>query len=81
MVSMCDIVSDKEWQIINDNENSRRGTQNNQKVDISAGKYTKETNSLFDWTATDRPLHIPADNLNSAPSTWTSIINLSGDWG
>ena len=29
--------------------------------------------TLFSWTATDRPLEIPTDNLNQAPSTGTSI--------
>ena len=42
-------------------------TQSIQKVDISAGKHLKGGNSLFDWTATDRPLDIPPDNLSPAP--------------
>ena len=45
----------------------------NQHVDISAAKNLKETNPFFGWRATDRPLDMPSDNLNSAPSTRTSI--------
>ena len=33
----------------------------------------KERNSLFGWTATDRPLDIATDNLSRAPSMGTSI--------
>ena len=44
-----------------------------QQVDVSAGKHMKTENPLFDWTATDRPLEIPPDNLDPAPSTGTSI--------
>ena len=35
----------------------------------------KTENLLFGWTATDRPLEIPPDNLSHVPSTWTSINN------
>ena len=38
-------------------------------------------NTLLGWTATDRPLEIPPDNLDSASSTWTSKNFLSGEWG
>ena len=43
-------------------------TQSIQQVDISAGKHLKRGNSLFDWTATDRPFNITPDNLSPAPS-------------
>ena len=33
----------------------------------------KAKDPLFGWTATDRPLEIPLDNLVSAASTGTSI--------
>ena len=44
-----------------------------QQVDVSAGEHLKTENPLFGWTATDRPLETPPDNLNPAPSTGTSI--------
>ena len=44
-----------------------------QQVDVSAGKHMKTENPLFGWTATGRPLEIPPDNMNPAPSTGTSI--------
>ena len=47
--------------------------QNIQQVDVSAMKHVKTGNPLFGWTATDRPLEIPPDNLNPATSTGTSI--------
>ena len=47
--------------------------QNIQQVDVSAMKHVKTGNPLFGWTATDRPLEIPPDNLNPTPSTGTSI--------
>ena len=47
--------------------------QSIQQVDISAGKHMKRENPLFGWTATDRPLDIPADNSEPASSTGTSI--------
>ena len=49
-------------------------TQSIQQVDISAGKHLKGGNSLFGWTATDRQLEKPPDNLSPAPLTGTSII-------
>ena len=33
----------------------------------------KKKNPLFGWTATDRPLDVPPDNLNATSSTGTSI--------
>ena len=48
-------------------------TQSIRQVDISAGKHLKGGNSSFGWTATDRPLDIPPDNLRPAPSTGRSI--------
>ena len=47
--------------------------QSIQQVDVSAGKHMKTEDPLFGWTATDRPLEIPPDNLDQAPSTGTSI--------
>ena len=47
--------------------------QSIQQVDISAGKHLKGGKSLFGWTATDRQLDIPLDNLSPATSTGTSI--------
>ena len=47
--------------------------QSIKQVDVSAGKHMKTEDPLFSWTATDRPLEIPPDNLEPAPSTGTSI--------
>ena len=47
--------------------------QSIQQVDVSAGKHMKTEDPLFCWTATDRPLEIPPDNLDPAPSKGTSI--------
>ena len=44
-----------------------------QQVDVSAEKRVKTKDPLFGWTATDRPLEIPPDNLDPASSTGTSI--------
>ena len=44
-----------------------------QQVDVSAEKHEKTKDPLFGWTATDRPLEIPPDNLEPASSTGTSI--------
>ena len=44
-----------------------------QQVDVSAGKHMKTEDPLFGWTATDRPLEIPPDNLDPEASTGTSI--------
>ena len=49
--------------------------QSIQQLDISAGKHVTGRNSLFVWTATDRPLDITPDNLSPAPSTRTSKKN------
>ena len=54
-------------------ETDEKEAQNIQQVDISAMKHVKTENPLFGWTATDRPLEIPKDNLNPAKSTGTSI--------
>ena len=47
--------------------------QSIQQVDVSAEKHMKTKDPLFGWTATDRPLEIPPDNLDPASSTGTSI--------
>ena len=56
-------------------ETDEKEAQNIQQVDNSAMKHVKTGNPLFGWTATDRPLKIPPDNLNPAPSTRMSIKN------
>ena len=50
-------------------------------VDVSAEQHVKTKDPLFGWTATDRPLEIPPENLDPASSTGTSINILSGEWG
>ena len=47
--------------------------QSIQQVDLSAKQYVKTEDPLFGWTATDRPLEIPPDNLDPASSMGTSI--------
>ena len=47
--------------------------QSIQQVDVSAEKHVKTKDSLFGWTATDRPFEVPPDNLDSASSTGTSL--------
>ena len=47
--------------------------QSIQQVDVSAEQHVKMEDPLFSWTATDRPLKIPPDNLDPASSTGTSI--------
>ena len=47
--------------------------QSIQQVDVSAEQDVKTEDPLFGWTATDRPLEIPPDNLDPASSTGTSI--------
>ena len=47
--------------------------QSIQQVDMSAEKHVTKKDPLFGWTATDRPLEIPPDNLDPASSTGTSI--------
>ena len=54
-------------------ETDEREPQNIQQVVVSAMKHVKTGNPLFGWTATDRPLEVPPDNLSPAPSTGTSI--------
>ena len=44
-----------------------------QQVDVSAEQHVKMGDPLFGWTATDRLLEIPPDNLDPASSTGTSI--------
>ena len=44
-----------------------------QQVDVSAEQYVKTEDPPFGWTATDKPLEIPPDNLDPASSTGTSI--------
>ena len=44
-----------------------------QQVDVPAEQHVKTEDPLFGRTATDRPLELPADNLDSASSTGTSI--------
>ena len=53
-------------------ETDEKEAQNIQQVDVSARKHVKTGNPRFVWTATDRPLEIPPDNLNPAPSTGRS---------
>ena len=60
-----------EW--IHDVKNGSGEGQSIQQVDVSAGKHMKTEDPLFGWIATDRPLEIPPDNLDPAPSTGTSI--------
>ena len=60
-----------EW--MRDVKNGSDEGQSIQKVDTSAGKHMKTKNSLFGWTATERPLDIPPDNSDPASSTGTSI--------
>ena len=55
-----------EW--MHDLETNEREAQNIQQVEVSAMKHVKTGNPLFGWTATDRPLEIPPDNLSPAPS-------------
>ena len=47
--------------------------QSIQQADVSAERHVKTEDPLFGWTATDRPLDIPQDNLDPASSTGTSI--------
>ena len=49
------------------------GEQSIQQVDVSAEKHVKTKDLLFGWTATDKPLEMPPDNLEPASSTGTSI--------
>ena len=60
-----------EW--MRDVKNENREGQSIQQVDVSAKKHKKTEDSLFGWTATDRPLDIQPDNSDPASSTGTSI--------
>ena len=55
--------------------------QSNQQVDVSATNHVKTEHPCFGWTATDRPLDIPPENLSQAPSTGTSINNFVREVG
>ena len=44
-----------------------------QQVDVSAEQHVETQDPLFGWTATDKLLEIPPDNLDPASSTGTSI--------
>ena len=56
-----------------DVKNGNGEGQSIQQFDVSAGKHMKTEVPLIGWTATDRPLEIPSDKLDPAPSTGTSI--------
>ena len=56
-----------------DVKNGSGERQSIQQVDVSAEKHLKTEDPLFGLTATDRPLEIPPDNLDPAPSTGASI--------
>ena len=60
-----------EW--MRDLKNKGEEAQSIQQVHVSAEKHVKTKDPLFGWTATDRPIEIPPDNLDSALSTGTSI--------
>ena len=60
-----------EW--MRDVKSKRDDGQSIQQVDVSAEQHVKTEDPLFGWTATDRPLEIPPDNLDPASSTGTSI--------
>ena len=55
-------------------KNKGEEAQSIQQVHVSAEKHVKTKDPLFGWTATDRPLEIPPNNLDSASSMRTSII-------
>ena len=62
-------------------ETDEKEAQNIQQVEVSAEKHVKTKDSLFGWTATDRPFELPPDSLDSASSTGTSInIFVRGVW-
>ena len=62
-------------------EADEKEAQSIQQVDVSATKHLKTENPLFGWTATDRPLKIPSDNLSHVPSTGMSINSFLREWG
>ena len=49
--------------------------QSIQQIDVSAKQHVKTEDPLFGWTATERPLEMPPDNLDPASSTGT-LINI-----
>ena len=53
-------------------EQDEKEAQSIQQIDVSAKKHVKSDQPLFSWTATDRPLEIPQDNLSHVPLTGTS---------
>ena len=53
-----------EW--MRDVKNGSCEGQSIQQIDMSATKHEKTEDPLFGWTATDRPLDIPSDNLEPA---------------
>ena len=61
-----------EWMRDVKDENYER--QSIQQVDVSLKKHKKTEDPLFGWTATDRPLDLPPDNLDPTSSMGTSII-------
>ena len=79
-LSVGELAADDEWQVINYSEHYPQEDYSTpeqetdlEQSDVSAGKRMKTEDPLFDWTATDRPLEIPPDNLDPAQSTGTSI--------
>ena len=60
-----------EW--MRDVKRKRDEGQSIQQVDVSAEQHVKTEDPLFCWTATDRPLELPPDNLEPAFSMGTSI--------
>ena len=56
-----------EW--MRDIKNKGEEAQSIQQVDVTAEKHVKTKDELFGWRATDRPLEIPPDNLDSSSST------------
>ena len=60
-----------EW--MRDLKNEEDEVQSVQKFDLSVGKHLKMKNPLSGWTATDRPLEVPPEILDSASSVGMSI--------
>ena len=61
-----------EW--MSDVKNKSDDEQSIQQVEMSADKHVKTKDPLFGWTATDRPLELPPDNLDPASSTSINIF-------
>ena len=90
LVNVGELVADENWQIINDSEHSLQEDYSvpKREVDLEQSEMERRENTnlrLPEWMhnldtdkkeATDRPLQLPPDNLNPAPS-----IFLSGEWG